>query len=313
MPDSLENKSLATKDIFEVADELEKSLQQRTEKPLLPTGLEPLDELIWGVHRKELLVIASRPSQGKTSLTLNVAWNLAKQNKKILYISLEMAASACLERILCNEFNINGWRLRKGFPEEREMAMSSMDKLKSRLMLYPITIVDDVCFIKDELEETIMLNKAEVFFVDHLQRISSRGYNKRHECLADYVQECKRQAMIHNCSAVLASQINRQGSGEGNAMDFMKGTGEIEEAADTLLQLNWTGRDKLQKDPENLSIDLGEYYIRVIKQRHGAIDSARVLFNVANYKFEPYPEAAKTFTTTENDEDEYEKKEVVHG
>lgn len=312
MQDNLENKSLATKDIFEVADELEKSLKERTEKPLLPTGIEPLDDLIWGVHRKELLVIASRPSQGKTSLTLNVAWNLAKLNKKILYISLEMSASSCLERILCNEFEINGWRLRKGFPQEREMAMSSMDKLKSRLMLYPITILDDACFTKNELEDTIKLNRAEVFFVDHLQRISSRGYKNRHECLADYVQECKRQAMQQDCCAILASQINRQGSGEGNAMDFMKGTGEIEEGADTLLQLNWTGRDKLQKNPEDLSIDLGEYHIKVIKQRHGAIDSAKVMFNVANYKFEQYPEA-NTFTHAEAEEDEVQKKEVING
>jgi replicative DNA helicase len=280
----------ASKDIFEVADELKLSIEERDGKPKLPTGIEPLDELIWGVHRKELLVIASRPSQGKTSLTLAVAWNLAKQNIKTLYISLEMSACSCLERILCNEFEINGWRLRKGYQEEREKAMANIDRLKSRLLTNPITVLDDICFKREQLEQVLKLHKPDVFFIDHLQRISSAGYKSRQECLADYVQECKRQAMIHNCSAILASQINRQGSEASNAMDFMKGTGETEEAADTLLALKWVGRDKMQKDPEDPSVDIGEYQVSVLKQRHGAIDTAKLRFDVAHYRFQPWEE-----------------------
>ena len=281
----------ASKDIFEVADELQQSIVERTGNPKLPTGIEPLDDLIWGVHRKELLVIASRPSQGKTSLTLALAWNLAKFGAKVTYISLEMSASSCLERILCNEFEINGWRLRKGFQEEREKAIASMDKLRSRLTTYPLTLLDDVGFKSSELSSIISLNKADIFFVDHLQRISSAGYKSRQECLADYVQECKRQAMAQNCCAILASQINRQGSEAGNAMDFMKGTGETEEAADTLLALKWIGRDKIQKDPEDPFADIGEYQVSVLKQRHGAIDTAKLRFDVAHYRFQPWEES----------------------
>jgi replicative DNA helicase len=289
-------KYLEAKDIFEVADELKQSIEERSGKPNIPTGIEPLDDLIWGVHRKELLIVASRPSQGKTSLTLNMAWNIAKSGCNVLYASLEMSAVSCLERILCCEFEINGWRLRKGYEEERKKAISSMDKLKSRLISYPITILDDVCYKREELSGTLLKYRADVFFIDHLQRISSAGYRSRQECLADYVQECKKTAMEYNLSVVLASQINRQGSEAGNAMDFMKGTGEIEEAGDTILQLNWVGREKMRKDPEDVTVDIGEYQIGVIKQRHGAIDSAKLRFDVANYRFLPWEEKTITFT-----------------
>jgi replicative DNA helicase len=191
---------------------------------------------------------------------------------------------------MCNEFEINGWRLRKGYQDERDKAMANIDKLKARLLSNPITVLDDICFKREQIEEVLKLHKPDVFFIDHLQRISSAGYKSRQECLADYVQECKRQAMAQNCCAVLASQINRQGSEAANAMDFMKGTGETEEAADTLLALKWVGRDKMQKDPEDPSVDIGEYQVSVLKQRHGAIDTAKLRFDVAHYRFQPWEE-----------------------
>lgn len=285
MQDNPESKPLATKDIFTVADELIGSLKTRTGFPEIPTGIHSLDSIIWGLHRKELLVMGARPSQGKTSLAVNVAWNVAKTGKKVLYLSLEMSAHSVLEKILCNEFNIDGWRLRKGQSEALDHARNSLDKLKSRLVVSPITITDNLGFKTLELDELFNLTGPDVVFIDHLQRISLGGQRNRQECLADYVQACKTLAMKYNFACVLASQINRQGSASENAMDFMKGTGEIEEAADTLLQLKWIGRDNFFADPDNKFVDKKEYNVNIIKQRHGPIEGVTLDFDVSHYRF----------------------------
>lgn len=285
MQDSPELKQSANKDIFTVADELLGSLETRTGIPEMPTGISSLDNIIWGLHRKELLVLGARPSQGKTSLAVNIAWNVAKTGKKVLYLSLEMSAHSVLEKILCNEFNISGWSLRKGNPDSLDLARKSIDKLRSRLIVSPITITDNIGFRIPELDELFGLNGPDVVFIDHLQRISLGGQRNRQEVLADYVQACKTLSMKYNFACVLASQINRQGSTSENAMDFMKGTGEIEEAADTLLQLRWIGRDNFFKDPENTMVDKKEYIVNIIKQRHGPIEGVTLDFDVSHYRF----------------------------
>lgn len=280
-----EENPLAIKDIFTVCDDLGGFLNSRTGKPAISTGMQTLDNIIWGLHKSELLVVASRPSQGKTSLTVQLAWNIAKQGIRVAYISLEMSAHSVLERILCNEFQIDGWKLRTGMHEQLAAARVNLDKLRSRLMTTPLLIVDDRGFRVDELEDIIRIQKPEVIFIDHLQRVSMQGVRSRQEALADYVQACKRFCLNYNVAIVLASQINRQGSQADNAMDFMKGSGEIEEGADTLASLRWVGRDKFFESPNDPTVDAKEYVVSILKQRNGPIDAVTLDFNVAFYKF----------------------------
>lgn len=296
MQEQSELKSLAHKDIFTVADELSVAINERKGVPQLPTGLEDLDNIIWGVHKKELLIIAARPSQGKTSLSVQIAWNLAKSGNRVLFVSLEMSSHSVLERILCNEFEVKGWLLRKGDEQERFKALLCLEQLKSRLMMYPLTIVDDWGFKSEHLEALVRLNKADILIVDHLQRISTSGYKSRQECLADYVQECKAVAMRNNCAVVLASQINRMGADAKNAMNFVKGTGEAEEAADTLISCNWIGRSKAMESPYDETVQKGEYQISVDKQRHGPVDFITLDFDVQYYRFRKFFPSAPSQT-----------------
>ena len=85
---------------IEVVESLKNNLQTRTSKPRIPTGISSLDNLIWGVHKKELLVIAARPSHGKTSFALNMAWGIAKQGIATIFLSLEMSCESIFESII---------------------------------------------------------------------------------------------------------------------------------------------------------------------------------------------------------------------
>jgi len=127
----------------EVLDSLVKNISERTANPKYPTGIFAIDELVWGVHKKELMVIGGRPSHGKTSLSLNMAWGLAKNNIATIFLSLEMSVEAIIERLVCIEFGISGWKLRTGDINEIKKFMECEPRFRSRLLLAPIEIYDD--------------------------------------------------------------------------------------------------------------------------------------------------------------------------
>jgi len=76
--------------------------------------LPELNNKIWGLRRKNLVVVAGRPSQGKSTLMLNMAYSFAKQGKKVFFFSLEMTKEECLERLICNYCNIENIKLHTG-------------------------------------------------------------------------------------------------------------------------------------------------------------------------------------------------------
>ena len=262
----------------EVLDNLILNISQRTSSPKFPTGIEDIDQLTWGVHKKELMVIGGRPSHGKTSLSLNMAWGLAKNKIATIFLSLEMSTEAIIERIMCIEFDIHGWRLRTGDINEIKKAIEVKEKFSSRLLLSPIEIFDDKGKTIESVEEVLKEMKPDALFIDYIQKISSRGRSK-YESISDYVVRLQSLAIQYDCAIVLNSQINRGGSGLDNATDFMKGSGEIEESADTLLQCEWMFRS----DPKR--IDHHEFIVKAIKQRHGPCSHAVLDFDAATFKF----------------------------
>jgi replicative DNA helicase len=263
---------------IEVLDTLIQDIQKRTGTPKMPTGIEALDTLTWGVHTGELMVIAGRPSHGKTSLLLNMAWGLAKNGVPTIVDSLEMSVSAILERLLCIEFGIHGWRLRTGDMNEIKKAEGSHMKMNSRLLSAPIEIFDNVGKSIESVEKQLNEMKPSALFIDYAQKISKKGYSSKYEALSEYVVRLQSLAIEHNCAIVLASQISRGGSKLEDATDYMKGSGEIEESADCLLQCEWPYRNK----PE--TADPKEYIIRATKQRHGPCSYSILNFDAGTFR-----------------------------
>lgn len=255
-------------------------IETRTGKPKYPTLIRELDDLIWGLHRKELLVIGARPSHGKTSLQLNIAWNLAKQGVPCIFVSLEMSREAIIERIMCIEYGVNGWQLRKGYQAAIAKAKACAPEFEALLDSVPLEIIDYKGKTIKQIQEIIDEFDPVFIFIDHAQKISQSGYGNKYEALSDYVNTLQSLAIKHDIGIVLNSQINRQGSQEKNATDYFKGSGEIEESADTLLQCKWVLRD----NPNH--VDPKEYHISVLKQRHGACDYSTIDFDAGTFKFD---------------------------
>lgn len=258
---------------FEIITGLEKSISERTQAPKYPYGLCQVDELIWGFHKKELLIIGARPSNGKTSFALQGAWNLAKIGASVVFLSLEMGRENIIERLCCNEFNINGWKLRKGIISEIKLFQETVDKMRSRTLATKFEIVDYAGRTIQEVEQVMEYFKPEFLFIDHAQKITSKGYNNKYEALSDYVNRLQDLAIKNDCGVILNSQINRGG-------EFLKGSGDLEEAADTLIYCTWK-----TKNSENKSQDPTQFLIQVEKQRHGACDYVEINFNAEHFKF----------------------------
>lgn len=263
----------------EIIEKLYSDLNTRTGVPKMPTGIEDIDRLTWGVHKGELMVVAARPSMGKTSLMLNMAWGLSKNGKSVIFASLEMSKMAIYERVLCIEFLLHGWKLRTGELNEIRNAHDIKDKFLSRLITAPFEVFDDRAKSIEDVEKLLEEFHPEALFIDYIQKISSKGSPNKYEAISNYVVKLQSLAIKHNCAIVLSSQLNRGGSGVENAVDNMKGSGEIEESADTLLQCRWLAREDSNR------LDHKEYIVNAIKQRHGPCDYVVLDFNAGSFSF----------------------------
>lgn len=257
---------------LEILDSLSKDVDQRTKTPRLPTGISALDHIIFGLHKKELMVICGRPSHGKSSVALFIAWHLAKLKHRVVFMPLEMSRENTVERIVCMEYGISNFKLRQGDDAERAKFFKCVPDLNSKLLETNLEIIERDGKSIDGIQSTIELFKPDVLFVDHVQKISSKGYSSKYEALSDFMNNIQELAIKYNCSLVVNSQL-------GRSEEFAKGAGEIEENADCLIHINW----KCRKDPEYS--DKKEFEISVVKQRHGPCDYCLVNFDGATYQF----------------------------
>lgn len=287
--------NLSTNDIFQ---KVLGDLKIRTSEPRYPIGISELDDLIWGLHKKELLIIGARPSNGKTSLSLYIAWQIAKNNQAVIFDSLEMSKESIIERILCMEFGLNGWKLRKGDRDEIKRAEEIALKFNSRLLHNKFEVIDDRGKNIKDIEQILIEYQPDFLFIDHAQKISQKGYTNKYEALADYANTLQSLAIEHGCGIVLNSQINRGG-------EFLKGAGDLEEAADTFLKCEW----KIKENPDHF--DPKEYEIDVKKQRHGPCSFTTIDFDAGSFQFSSrmginkssLPESAKSFFAMSIDKD----------
>lgn len=264
----------------EIVKTLYADLSARTDRPKMPFGLEDLDKLTWGAHKKELMVVAARPSMGKTSIMLNMAKGLVRAGKSVIILTLEMSKMAIYERLMCIEYGLHGWKLRTGNPLELQKAQALETDFLHKLIKWPLEVFDQEGKTIESVEQVLKDFCPDALFIDYVQKISSKGFGNKYEAVSNYVVKLQSLAIQYDCAVILSSQLNRGGSKQENAMDNMKSSGEIEESADTLLQCRWLARE------DNARLDQKEYIVNAIKQRHGPCDYITLDFDAASFRFE---------------------------
>jgi len=246
----------------------------------IATGFRKIDKLTSGFQRSDLIIIAGRPSMGKTSFALNIAQNSAAHpdsNSKVAFFSLEMSKEQLVTRLLCSQSEINAQTLRGGLLKDEEWPrLSAAAAVVSELPIY----IDDTSAISVmEMRAKARRLKndkgLDLVFVDYLQLMRGDGESRERE-ISEISRSLKAMAKELDVPVVALSQLNRSVESRPDKrpqLSDLRESGAIEQDADVIM---FVYRDEVynKDNPENAG--LAEILVR--KQRNGPIGVAEMRF-----------------------------------
>lgn len=206
----------------------------------LPTGFIDLDKLTTGMHPGEMIVIAARPSVGKTSLAMNIAEHVAIDNNIAVGVfSLEMTADSLVLRMLCSRSRVNLRNVRDGFLAERDFPKltSSAGKLANAPLFIDDSSGLSILQLRAKARRMFQQYGIKLFVIDYLQLLhsSSRRVENRQQEIADISGGIKALAKELNVPVIVLSQLNREvekEKGRAPRLSDLRESGSIEQDAD---------------------------------------------------------------------------------
>ena len=273
----------------ELLNEIFVELKQKSLNPTLSglsSGFYDLDSLIQGFQRSELIIIAGRPSMGKTALSLNIALNIIKNSKlPVLFFSLEMSKEQIMYRLLAMETNINQIRLKNGKLYQYDwLKLSKVIKVLAKLPFF----VDDtsdlsIQGIRSNLK-TILFeqNNIGLIIIDYLQLMqnSKLKTENRVQELSQITRSLKILAREFNIPIIALSQLSRNVENRVDKkpiLSDLRESGSIEQDADLVLMLS--------KQSTNLKSDYSNIDLIIAKQRNGPLGTITLKFDENRTRF----------------------------
>lgn len=283
--------------ISEAFERVEELSKLKKEVVGLPTGYVQLDKLTTGFHPDQLIIIAARPSVGKTAFALNIAQNVAtKQKVPVAIFSLEMGALDLVNRIICAEGNIDATNLRTGQLTDSEW--DSFALATNVLADAPIYIDDSPGIKVSEIRAKCRRLKQEradlgLIVIDYLQLIDGSGRTEnRQQEVSEISRQLKKLAKELAVPVIALSQLSRGVEHRQNKRPMLadiRESGSIEQDADIVAFLYREDYHQQDEDEESApSIgDMPNNTIEVIiaKNRAGARDTVKLLFKKEYNKF----------------------------
>ena len=246
--------------IKEILSQVYALIQQREGKNItgLATGYQELDEIMSGLQRNELIIVAARPSMGKTALGLNIAEYVGADSKKpVAIFSLEMSLQQLTERMLAGRSQIDSHTLRKGILGDegyKQLAITAGD-----LSQAPIYIDDSPSLSPLELRAKArrlkLKHDIQLVLVDYLQLMHAPGVESRVQEVGLISRHLKALARELNVPVIAMSQLNRSPEGrEGHRprMSDLRESGNIEQDADVIIMLH---RESYYKNTASMEIN----------------------------------------------------------
>ncbi|MGH9358762.1 MAG: replicative DNA helicase [Candidatus Acidiferrales bacterium] len=255
----------------------------------IETGFKVLDDMTSGLQPGELIIVAARPSLGKTALALNMAAHAATQRGSVVAIfSLEMSKESLLVRLLCSEGRINGHRLRTGMSDHDDWV--KMSKALGRLAEAPILIDDTAALSVMQIRAKARRLKAErgldLVIVDYLQLVTGHGrFENRNQEVSYISRSLKGIAKELGVPVVALSQLSRApeaGRGREPQLSDLRDSGSIEQDADMVIFIHRGGGESGSDDP-GVVTDLN-----IGKQRNGPTGPFKLVFLKPYTRFENY-------------------------
>lgn len=264
----------------------------------VPSGFPDLDNLTAGFQRSDLIVVAGRPSMGKTSLVLNIVQHVAiDQSVPVAFFSLEMSKEAIVQRLLCAEGRVNSSNLRRGRLTEQEYMQ--LATAAGHLNTAPIWIDDTPAITALELRAKARRLRAEVdlglIVVDYLQLMRGPRAENRVQEISAISGALKAVAKELDVPLIALSQLSRAPEQRGEhrpQLSDLRESGAIEQDADLVLFLyrpEVYQREALDATGESLE---GKAELNVGKQRNGPTGTINLFFRKEYTRFESVSQRA---------------------
>jgi replicative DNA helicase len=262
--------------------EMESRYKRKSGISGISTGFSDLDKITGGFQKSDLIIIAARPSVGKTSLAVNISEHIAiKEKKAVAMFSLEMSKEQLIERMLCSQARVNLQRLKTGFLTEQDWP--KLTEAYSNLFEARIFIDDSPDVTLTDIRAKARRMKVEedidVIIVDYLQLIRSKErFENRVIEISNITRGLKNLARELSIPVVVLSQLSRaveKRDSRKPVLSDLRESGSIEQDADVVIFL-------YRPDPDLRN----EVELYVAKQRNGPTDSVKLIFLSDYTRFE---------------------------
>ncbi|MCE9590272.1 MAG: replicative DNA helicase [Planctomycetes bacterium] len=254
----------------------------------METGFYELDEMTSGLQPGELIILAARPSMGKTALAVNIAEHIAvTMSQPIAFFSLEMSKEQLAQRLLCSRSGVDSQRLRRNMIRDEEW--SQLQLACGQLNEAPFYIDDTpgltLLGLRAKARRLAARHHIKAVFVDYLQLMSGPKSDSREQEVSAMSRGIKALARDLSVPVVCLSQLNRgPESREGHRprMSDLRESGAIEQDADVVMMLH---REDYYHRGEEGHIDSNVAELIIAKQRNGPTDTIKLQFNGSTTRF----------------------------
>ncbi len=266
-------------------DQIEKYHDKKNKLTGLSTGYADLDDITCGLQPSELIVVAGRPSMGKTSLALNILQHAGiVENKPAVLFSLEMSANQVAQNMLCSHAKVNAHDLRRGFLKEHEWSQLSlaMGALSEGAIFIDDTPGLSILELKAKARRLKSHHDIQLIVIDYMQLMEATKAESRQQEISVISRGLKSLARELGIPIIAVSQLNRSvESREGNKprMSDLRESGSIEQDADVIMLLYREEYYDPQKNP-------GVAEVIIAKQRNGPVGTVSLTFLKEFMRFE---------------------------
>jgi replicative DNA helicase len=259
----------------------------------VPTGFNDLDELTSGFQPSDLVIVAARPSMGKTSLVLNIAEHVAiEKNTGVAFFSLEMSKESLVQRLLTSEARIDAQRLRRAMLRDDDY--TRLARAAGILGPAPLYIDDTASISLLEMRSKARRLKVDVnlglIIVDYLQLVSGPSAENRQQEISSISRSLKALAKELAVPVVALSQLSRapeQRTGENKRpqLSDLRESGAIEQDADLVLFIYRPEVYEGPQDKDGNSLE-GQAELIIGKQRNGPTGTVKLFFHKTYTRFD---------------------------
>lgn len=279
--DRLEN---AGKIVPRAMSQINGMITRRGEMTGIRSGFTDLDNLTWGFQKQDMIVLAARPSMGKTALALNIAENAAIPAKGkasgVMVFSLEMSSQALIQRMICSRAKVNMKLLRDGLMSRNGEEMKRLSDASEEIAKAPLFIDDSssvpVSHIRARARRQHARSPLGLIIVDYLQLMGSQTAGiPREQQVAEASRGLKGLAKELDVPVIVLSQLNRASDKENRPprLSDLRESGAIEQDADVVMMLS-----RPKDADERFQVAADSTDLILAKQRNGPVGDVKLSF-----------------------------------